>query len=196
MIGLELVLVFIVIAALAVRVATGEGGQAISDPAGEATARIAVTSTVIGDGQPIPERHSAYGSNESPPLQWTGAPGTTQSFAVVCEDPDAHSVKPFVHWVIYNIPGAIGVLDPGLPTSERLNHPTAAMQGKNSKGEVGYFGPRPPQGDPPHHYHFKVYALDELLELQPGLDRAQLFAAMKGHVIGFGELVGTFAPPG
>jgi Raf kinase inhibitor-like YbhB/YbcL family protein len=167
-------------------------GTTTGDPAAEITRRLTVLSDVFKDGETIPRGHSAYAENTSPPMRWTGAPAETRSFALVVEDPDAHKVVPFIHWVIYNIPGEIGVLDPGLPTSERLNHPTAAMQGKNSKGEIGYFGPRPPEGDPPHRYQFRLFALDEMMNLQPGLTREELFAAIHGHVTAYGEMTGMF----
>jgi Raf kinase inhibitor-like YbhB/YbcL family protein len=66
------------------------------------------------------------------------------------------------------------------------------LQGRTSRGSPGYYGPRPPVGDPPHHYHFQVFALDSTLEVQPGADRDTLLAAMKGHVLAKGELVGEF----
>jgi len=46
--------------------------------------------------------------------------------------------------------------------------------------------------DKPHHYHFVVYALDANLDLKPGLNRAELLAAVQGHVIGQGELVAMY----
>jgi Raf kinase inhibitor-like YbhB/YbcL family protein len=95
-------------------------------------------------------------------------------------------VRPFVHWVAWNIPGDITDLPAGLREQQGL------VQGKTSRGSVGYFGPRPPAGDPPHHYHFQVFALDAELDVPPGSDRDQLLRAMCGHVLAAGELVGTF----
>jgi phosphatidylethanolamine-binding protein (PEBP) family uncharacterized protein len=66
------------------------------------------------------------------------------------------------------------------------------LQGKTSRGSVGYFGPRPPVGDPPHHYHFQVLALDAELDVPPGSERDAVLAAAKGHVLAAGELVGTY----
>jgi Raf kinase inhibitor-like YbhB/YbcL family protein len=67
------------------------------------------------------------------------------------------------------------------------------MQGRNSRGQVGYMGPRPPAGDPAHHYHFQVFALDTMLSLPPGAERDAVVTAMNGHVLARGETVGTFA---
>jgi Raf kinase inhibitor-like YbhB/YbcL family protein len=153
---------------------------------------ITVSSPAFKDGQPIPEEYSAYGKGKSIPLSWSNLPPGTRSAAVVIDDPDAHTPRPFVHWVIYNIPAETKSLDAGLPTKPKLETPRGAVQGMNSRQSVGYFGPRPPQGDPPHHYHIKVFALDQELKLDPGGDEPALTNAMKGHVLGQGQLVGTF----
>lgn len=65
-------------------------------------------------------------------------------------------------------------------------------QGPNSSGQVGYKGPRPPAGDPPHHYHVQVFAIDRSLGLPPGADRDQVLSAIEGHVVASGQLVTTF----
>ena len=109
------------------------------------------------------------------------------------EDPDAKRVKPFVHWVAYDIPADSTGLPLGLPALPRLEVPVAGMlQGQNGRGTVGYFGPRPPVGDPPHHYHFQVFALDAKLGLEPGAKREEVLAAMAGHVLAKGEMVATY----
>jgi Raf kinase inhibitor-like YbhB/YbcL family protein len=74
----------------------------------------------------------------------------------------------------------------------RLTEPAGALQGRNSRGQIGYIGPRPPAGDPPHHYHFQVFALDTTLAAPPALDREALLRAVEGHVLARGEHVGTF----
>jgi hypothetical protein len=73
--------------------------------------------------------------------------------------------------------------------------PNGLLQGKTSKGSMGYFGPRPPEGDPPHHYHFQVFALDTTLDVPQGADRDEVLRAMSGHVLAAGELVGTYQQP-
>ena len=115
------------------------------------------------------------------------------------EDPDAKPITPFVHWVAWNIPGSTTALPEGLQEQARLTEPPGLLQGVTSRGSVGYFGPRPPVGDPPHHYHFQLFALDTELSIPPGSDRDTLLKAMEGHVLSKGELVGTYqqtvAPP-
>jgi Raf kinase inhibitor-like YbhB/YbcL family protein len=154
-------------------------------------ATLTVSSSAFKDGQPIPETYTAYGKGRSVPLTWSNPPSRTRSIAVVMDDPDAKGPRPFVHWLIYNIPAETKSLDAGLPTKPRLDSPKGALQGSNSTKGTGYFGPRPPQGDPPHHYQIKVYALDEALKIDPGADEDKLLEAMKGHILGQGQVVGT-----
>jgi Raf kinase inhibitor-like YbhB/YbcL family protein len=152
--------------------------------------------SVFEENQPIPAKYSADGENASPPIHWSGVPEKTRSLALIVTDPNAPSDRPFVHWVVYNIPPVVGGLPEGLPQEVRLVEPAGAIQGVNSRGTVGYFGPRPPQGDPPHHYHFRLYALDTLLELDANLASeitAQAVSdTMYDREIGLAELVGTF----
>lgn len=115
-----------------------------------------------------------------------------RSYALIMEDPDAANVKPFIHWVAYNIPASTLALPEGLPVDPRLLKPEGMLQGANSRGSVGYFGPKPPVGDPPHHYHFQVLALDTVLDLKPGATRDEVLKAAKGHILGLGETVGTY----
>jgi Raf kinase inhibitor-like YbhB/YbcL family protein len=115
------------------------------------------------------------------------------------EDPDAKPITPFVHWVAWNIPSSLSHLREGLQEQPRLTEPEGILQGRTSRGTVGYYGPRPPVGDPPHHYHFQVFALDTMLDVPPGSSRDDVLAAMAGHVLAAGELVGEYqqtqAPP-
>jgi Raf kinase inhibitor-like YbhB/YbcL family protein len=152
---------------------------------------LTVSSPAFKDGQPIPEEYTAYGQGKSIPLSWSNAPSGTRSVAIIIDDPDAKRPGGFVHWLVYNIPAETTSLPPGLPTKPSLDTPKGASQGVNSTGAIGYFGPRPPKGDPPHHYHVKVFAIDRELNLDPGADSEALTKAMQGHVLGQGELVGT-----
>jgi len=83
-------------------------------------------------------------------------------------------------------------LPEGLQEQLRLVEPEGVLQGRNTSGSHGYFGPKPPAGDPAHHYHFQVLALDKMLDLPPKSDRDALLAAVAGHVIGKGEIVGRY----
>jgi len=153
-----------------------------------------VTSPVLIADQPIPKQYTADGRNDSPPLAWSNAPVETKSFAVVCEDPDAGTPPPFVHWVIYNIPpGATGLpeavpFEPDKPMPKEID---GATQGLSGFRRPFYRGPAPPSGKP-HHYYFVVYALDLAPNLKAGLTRADLLETIKDHVLGQGELVATY----
>jgi Raf kinase inhibitor-like YbhB/YbcL family protein len=160
-------------------------------------APITVSSTAFGQGGIIPDLYSSYDQNASPPLRWTEGPRGTQSYAVLIEDPDAKTTPlPVVHWVVWNIPTTVSALREGLPGLDRLEDPMGLRQGPNTAaGNVGYKGPHPPGGDPPHHYHFEVFALDRMLDLRAGANREDLVKAMSGHVLAKGELIGLFNRP-
>jgi Raf kinase inhibitor-like YbhB/YbcL family protein len=141
-------------------------------------------------------KYSAYGDNISLPLDWAAGPDGTKSYALVMEDPDA-PVKPLpvVHWLLWNIPPKVRRLDEHLPATLELASPSGARQGKNVKGKAGYLGPKPPEGNLPHHYNVQIFALDCVLDLPAGSDRHQFLAACDGHVLASGVLVGKFAWP-
>jgi Raf kinase inhibitor-like YbhB/YbcL family protein len=154
-----------------------------------------IRSAAFPPGGSIPERHSAYGQGVSPPLAWQGAPEGTQSLVLMMEDPDAIAPLPFVHWTVINLDPTLHALREGVRKVYEPFAGRAARQGSNSLSEAGYFGPRPPVGDPPHPYRFQLFALDVVLDLPDGFNRHALLEAMKGHVLAKGELVGTFSKP-
>jgi len=137
----------------------------------------------------IPAKHTCEGENVSPPLTWSGAPDGTRSFALVVDDPDAPDPaapkRVWVHWVLYDIPPAVSALAQGA-----THAPAGSRDGKNDWGKTGYGGPCPPIGR--HRYFHKLYAVDTLLGDRGPLTKAELEAAMKGHVLANAELVGTY----
>jgi Raf kinase inhibitor-like YbhB/YbcL family protein len=145
---------------------------------------IHVRSSAFHAAGPLPVSSTADGEGVPPPLTWEGVPAQARSIAVVCEDPDAPFPEPFVHWMVYGIPATVRALDgsTALPGKD----------GKNSTLATGFTGAAPPVGHGIHHYHFQVFALDIALDLEPGVGRGKLLDAMKGHVLAFGELVGTY----
>jgi Raf kinase inhibitor-like YbhB/YbcL family protein len=169
--------------------AEGNGVPLALQRAGGGQGGLTVTSKSIRG--PIPKEHSEYFDGVSPQLSWSAVKGA-KSYAVVMEDPDATYIKPFVHWVAWNIPAGVTTVPEGLQEQPRLTEPEGLLQGRTSRGSVGYYGPRPPVGDPPHHYHFQVFALDRLLDVPFGASRDEVLRAMSGHVIAAGELVGTY----
>jgi Raf kinase inhibitor-like YbhB/YbcL family protein len=161
-------------------------------PETQAASDITINSKAFKQNSPIPDEHSDYGQKQSPPLSWSGVPKAAKSIVLMVEDPDAMSPKPFVHWLVINIPPAMNGLPASLPKSEMLSQMGGAMQGATNTSAIGYYGPHPPAGEPPHHYHFQVFALDTMLKLPSGFNRQALLDAMKGHVLAKGELVGTY----
>jgi Raf kinase inhibitor-like YbhB/YbcL family protein len=146
--------------------------------------KLDVSSDWFPDGAPLPARCSVDGEGVPPPLVWSEPPPRTREFALVCEDPDAPKSEPFVHWLVYSIPSQARSLDSASVGS--------AHQGQNSRHERGFAPAAPPLGHGTHHYHFELFALDEPLALDAGADKHALVAAMDGHVLAYGELVGTF----
>jgi Raf kinase inhibitor-like YbhB/YbcL family protein len=149
---------------------------------------IELTSTAFRDGDTIPTQYTADGRNVSPPLTWQGTPDGTRSLALICEDPDAPRGT-WTHWVLFNLPADVHELSEGVPAEKAL--PSGATQGSNDFGKPGYGGPSPPRGKP-HRYFFKLYALDQALDLPASTDRGRLLSAMKGHVLGEGQLMGKY----
>lgn len=148
-----------------------------------------LSSKEFDNGEVIPIKYTCDGMDISPPLQWDGYPSNTKSFVLIVEDVDAPG-RVFTHWLMYNIPGNVDKLEEGVEKIERL--PSGALQGVNDFNEVGYGGPCPPPGKP-HRYIFRIYALDETLDLKPRLSKKELLDSIKGHVIGEAELTGLYS---
>jgi Raf kinase inhibitor-like YbhB/YbcL family protein len=148
--------------------------------AGGATMKI--TSSAFHEGANIPSKFTCDGSDTSPPLQIAGVPSGAKSLVLIVDDPDAPGGL-FTHWLVWNISPQTGSIAEGSAPK--------GVQGENDFGKSGYRGPCPPPGT--HRYSFKIFALDRELELRSGAKRSQVDAAMKGHVVAQGELVGRYA---
>ena len=156
---------------------------------------ITVTSSAFAEGERIPKLFTGDGQDVSPPLHWEGIPEGAKELALICDDPDAPTAEPWVHWVIYKLPASLRELPQGLASTARLEQPITALQGCNSwtSGRtIGYRGPAPPPGHGVHHYHFRLYALDCELKVNASVDKKTLLKSMDGHVLAEGELVGTY----
>lgn len=158
----------------------------------KANSKLVIESPAITNNGEIPLKFSAYGDDVSPALSWTGLPAGATHLAFLMEDPDAQVGKPFVHWVAWNIPASAPLAE-ALPKEVQLADPKAMRQGRNTRGSIGYFGPRPPIGDRPHRYHFQFFALSGPIDLPIGANREQLLAALSGKVVAKGEMIGTYA---
>ena len=149
-----------------------------------------LTSPAFAHDADLPDEQLGEDEGVSPPLEWSGVPAGCKELALVCEDPDADAGV-ITNWVVYGIsPDATG-LQGGVPRDAYIEGPIELVQGLNEYDEVGYSGP---QADPergPHRIFFRLFALDtELLDLPPGVTRAELRQAAKGHIIETAELVG------
>jgi Raf kinase inhibitor-like YbhB/YbcL family protein len=153
---------------------------------------INVRSPAFADGKPIPRRHTGDGEDLSPALEWSGVPESARELVLIVDDPDAPTKEPWVHWLIYKLPLSLAGLPEGVAPTAHPSGIPGAVQGKNSWNADGYGGPAPPKGHGVHHYHFRVYGLDQALDPRAGLDKASLLKAMKGHIVAEGELVGTY----
>ena len=145
-------------------------------------ARMKITSSAFQEGGNIPSKFTCDGSDTSPPLQISGVPSEAKSLVLIADDPDAPGGL-FTHWLVWNIPPQTNSIAEGSAPK--------GVQGTNDFGKSGYRGPCPPPGT--HRYSFKIFALDRELDLRSGAKRNQVDAAMKGHVIAQGELVGRYA---
>ncbi len=149
----------------------------------QAAAALQLQSPAFEHQGPIPRRYTCDGEDIAPPLTWGPAPMATRSWALIMDDPDAPAGT-WDHWIVYDIPPEVTQLAEGAPPPGR--------QGRNSWGRIGYGGPCPPPG-PAHHYVFRIYALDiPSLGLPDGATKAQVLAAMEGHILAQATLVGTY----
>jgi Raf kinase inhibitor-like YbhB/YbcL family protein len=145
--------------------------------------RLEMTSDAFQNGQSIPRDYSCDGAGQSPALHWGDPPPGTKSFALVVDDPDAPSGT-FRHWGVYDIPASARSIAGGQHVGTEVD---------NDKGTKGYTGPCPPKGHGPHHYHFKLFALDtDKLGLGAGARIADVEHAAGQHSVAEGELVGIY----
>jgi Raf kinase inhibitor-like YbhB/YbcL family protein len=157
-----------------------------SAPPGVTSQRLTVTSKSFSSNGTIPVDYTCDGADRSPQLTWSAPPPGTKSFAIVTDDPDAPGGD-FFHWVVFNVradatsvPEASDFADLG------------GVSAVNGFGRPGYNGPCPPKFEL-HSYVFRVFALDAEIAVRPGATADDVEAAMNGHVLGMGALVGTFS---
>ena len=167
--------------------------------AADAPETITVTSNVFDHHGMVTEAYSAYGDNTSIDLSWDNLPSGTVQLAVICDDPKVVELgmmpTPFVHWVAYNIPASASGLPAGLPADAEVSGVAGLngmINGLNGTSRPGYFGPRPPVNGQLHAYHFRVYAIDADLDLEAGLNKDDLLAAIDGHIWATGMLMGHY----
>jgi Raf kinase inhibitor-like YbhB/YbcL family protein len=146
-------------------------------------AKMKITSSVFQEGGDIPLKFSRDGQDINPALRIEGTPSSAKSLLLIMDDPDA-PVGLFTHWLVWNI-------DPKTTEIAEKSVPKGAVQGTNDYPTLGYGGPQPPSGT--HRYYFRIFALDQTLDLKAGAKRAEVDAAMRGHVIAQGQLMGRYS---
>ena len=166
------------------------GALAVPMEGADAAMALTLTSSAFTPGAAIPSRYACEGENISPPLAWDGVPAGAKSLVLMIDDPDAPDPKApkrvWVHWILYNLPpDSRGLAE----NADKAGIPAGASQGLTDAKKTAYSGPCPPIGR--HRYFHKLYALDTALDLaQP--TKAELEAAMRGHVLAQAELIGTY----
>lgn len=144
-----------------------------------ASTTLVIKSPAFQDNEFISSKYTCDGVNVNPEISIDEIPKNTKSLAIIVDDPDAPNGS-FCHWLMWNI----------TPKNSIKENSAPGIQGRNSFGENKYDGPCPPRGK--HHYHFKVYALNNKLNLLVSTDKNELEKAMKDHIIARGELVGLY----
>jgi hypothetical protein len=144
-------------------------------------------SSAFEAGGLIPKPYTCDGQDASPPLSWSDVPNGAKSLALIADDPDA-PMGTWVHWVAWNIPATVRVLEAHVPKQDSL--PNGMKQGTSDFRRVGYGGPCPPSGT--HRYFFKLYALDTTVTLPPSTTKKDLEKVMQGHILQQAELMGKY----
>jgi Raf kinase inhibitor-like YbhB/YbcL family protein len=139
---------------------------------------MSVTSAAFGQNV-LPLRYTCRGARINPPLDWSGAPPGTKSFALVVDDSSA-PITPFIYWLVFHI-------GPGTTDIQEGMLPTGARQALNSQGTQGYDAPCP--GTHPHWYRFTVYALNTQINLPAGASLQAVWTAIAAATIGRGRKV-------
>lgn len=136
-----------------------------------------ITSTFQHEGN-IPPEYTCDGQDKIPPLEISDVPAGAKSLALIMDDPDA-PMGTWDHWILWNLPANIKLVDRQM-----------GVGGRNSWGKTNYGGPCPPSGV--HRYFFKLYALDIVLDLPAGSNKAALEKTMKGHILAQAVLMGKY----
>jgi Raf kinase inhibitor-like YbhB/YbcL family protein len=141
-----------------------------------------ITSPAFADKIPVPLQYTCKGSNQSPPLEFIDVPKETVTLALVVEDLDAHTDR--IRWLVYNIPGKCTHFDEG-------KVPEEAISGIRHGGGTEYDGPSPGTFKGIHRFSYKLYALDNKLEVPAIADAEVVLSRMNGHILETAELIGV-----
>jgi Raf kinase inhibitor-like YbhB/YbcL family protein len=142
-----------------------------------------LTSPYFDTNAMIPEKYTCDGENVNPALSFEDVPSEAKSLVLIVEDPDAPS-KTWIHWVVYHI-------DPATKEIAENSVPQGVDLGMTDFGKPSYGGPCPPSGQT-HHYYFKLYALDEKLQIEGNPDADAVKSYMMNHILAEAQLVGLY----
>lgn len=143
---------------------------------------LSISSPVFDSGGGIPVKYTCDGANVNPPLTISGVPEEAKSLALIVDDPDTPSGT-WTHWLLWNI-------DPATNEIAENSVPVGSVVGTNDFGDASYGGPCPPSGV--HRYYFRIFALDDTLDLSSASKRAQLESSTSQHILAQGELMGKY----
>jgi Raf kinase inhibitor-like YbhB/YbcL family protein len=178
----------VAIAALLALTACGGGSsnKSTASPTKPATqptiAAFTLTSDAFVNNGDIPVKYSCSGESTSPALSWSGTPAGTKAFALIVHDPDAPLAGGFTHWILVDLPATATAIPAAVPAGNAIN----------GGQPIAYRGMCPPVGAAPHHYHFRLYALDASLGGAAGQTKESVEAAMQGHILAQTDLIGLF----
>jgi Raf kinase inhibitor-like YbhB/YbcL family protein len=140
---------------------------------------LVISSPAFGQNEGIPQKYTCQGQDVSPVLNITGIPNGTQSMVLIVDDPDAPGGN-WDHWLVYNIPVIDKIPEGAIPGTQLIND--------FQKREYG--GPCPPSGT--HRYFFKLYAIDQALDLPATATKKDLLNSLSGHLLAKAELIGLY----
>ena len=183
----RLLLLFAAVTAVVIA-CRGDTPSPTPGPLDRGIAAMEITSPAFEHGNSIPTKYTCDGEDVSPPIKLGTPPTQTRSLALIMDDPNAPGGI-FAHWLAFNFDSDRNELEEGL--AKASGKVEEGLHGVNDFGRQGYRGPCPPTG-PAHTYRFMVYALDRKLELEADTTLTVLVAAMRGNVLGYGILEGTF----
>src|SRR6478672_12953798 len=164
---------------------------ALTNAPAKGNAKLTVTSPAFKNMGDIPLENTQYQGNTFPGLEWTAGPAGTKSYVVIMQDTDIlRNGAPILHWTMVDIPAATTKLPAGMTEA-----PAGTMYGPNIRGTMQpYMGPRTPAG-PKHRYHIQVFALDNSVGNESMQSYDAMLAAMKGHVLASGQVIGLGSAP-
>jgi Raf kinase inhibitor-like YbhB/YbcL family protein len=163
-----------------------------------AAADFKLTSVDIGPDRPLTQDFvfngfGCRGGNQSPALNWNGAPAGTKSYAVALFDPDAMQGRGFWHWLMVNVPASTSGLARDAGKNDGSKIPAGATQIKNGFKAKGYSGSCPPPTDEPHSYVMTVYALKvSALTVPADATSAMMLPAIDATSLGKASLIYHF----